>query len=297
MWLGILHQWQRPQAWRSALAKAEKIHESGLSVYPMCTPRTIDVLFTLTNAHIFDGFPAWKDVLTKSPAEVTAALQRPEVREALRQNLQDPKLPGTFSRRWDLVQVESSKRVENKRWEGQTVAEMARAQGKDPLEAFCDLALHEDLATEFTTVLANGDEGAVGEILQSPATVIGLSDAGAHAALECGYGFTTYLLGYWVREKRVLSLEEAVRKLTSMPAAILGLKDRGSIRPGLAADLVVFDPDTVAALPPVVTYDLPAGEKRLVQKATGITCTVVNGQVLTDNGEHTGSYPGHVLRS
>src|SRR5215813_3327816 len=297
MWLGILHQWQRPQAWRAALAKAEKIREDGLPVYPMCTPRTIDVLFTLTNAHIFDGFPAWKDVLTKSPAEVTAALQRSEVRAALRQNLQDAKLPGTFSRRWDLVHVESTKRAENKRWEGQTVEAMARAQGKDPLDAFCDLALHEDLATEFTTVLANGDEGAVGEILQSPATVIWLSDAGAHAALECGYGFTTYLLGYCVREKKVLPLEEAVRKLTSMPAAVLGLKDRGYVRPGLAADLVVFDPDTVAALPPVVTYDLPAGEKRLVQKAAGIACTVVNGQMLTEQGEHTGGYPGRVLRS
>jgi N-acyl-D-aspartate/D-glutamate deacylase len=297
LWLGILHQWQRPQAWRPALAKAEKIRESGLPVYPMCTPRTIDVLFTLTNAHIFDGFPAWKDVLTKSPAEVTAALRRPEVREALRQNLQDPKLPGTFSRRWDLVHVESAKKAENKGWEGRTVAAMAQAQGKDALDAFCDLALAEDLATEFTTVLANGEEGAVGEILQSPATVIGLSDAGAHAALECGYGFTTYLLGYWVREKKILSLEEAVRKLTSMPATILGLKDRGYIRPGLVADLVVFDANTVAALPPVVTHDLPAGEKRLVQKATGVTCTVVNGQMLTTNGEHTGSYPGRVLRS
>ncbi|HEV8711446.1 MAG TPA: amidohydrolase family protein [Candidatus Binatia bacterium] len=197
---------------------------------------------------------------------------------------------------WDLVHIESAKKPENKRWEGRTVAEMAQAQGKDALDAFCDLALQEDLATEFTTVLANGDESAVGEILQSPATVIGLSDAGAHAALECGYGFTTYLLGYWVREKKVLPLEEAVRKLTSMPAAVLGLKDRGAIRPGLAADLVVFDADTVAALPPVVTHDLPAGEKRLVQKAVGITCTVVNGQVLTAHGEHTGSYPGRVLR-
>jgi N-acyl-D-aspartate/D-glutamate deacylase len=146
-------------------------------------------------------------------------------------------------------------------------------------------------------VLANGEEGAVGEIMQSPATVIGLSDAGAHAALECGYGFTTYLLGHWVREKKILSLEEAVRKLTSMPATILGLKDRGYVRPGLAADLVVFDADTVAALPPVVTHDLPAGEKRLVQKAAGIACTVVNGQMLTTDGEHTGSYPGRVLRS
>ncbi|MBI3796483.1 MAG: hypothetical protein HY268_05865, partial [Deltaproteobacteria bacterium] len=154
LWLGILHQWQRPQAWRAALAKAEKIRASGLSVYPMCTPRTIDVLFTLTNAHIFDGFPAWKDVLTKSPAEVTAALHRPEVRDALRQNLQDAKLPGTFSRRWDLVQVESVKKAEHKPWEGQTVAAMAQAQGKDALDAFCDLALSEDLATEFTTVLA-----------------------------------------------------------------------------------------------------------------------------------------------
>ena len=126
--------------------------------------------------------------------------------------------------------------------------------------------------------------------------MVGLSDAGAHAALECGYGFTTHMLGHWVRDKRLMPLPEAVRKLTSMLADQLGLHDRGRLKEGLVADLVLFDPETIASLPATVAYDLPAGAKRFIQKATGISHTIVNGEVLMEHGEHVGTYPGRVLR-
>ena len=137
----------------------------------------------------------------------------------------------------------------------------------------------------------------MGTFLSSPYTLIGLSDAGAHVVFDAGYGFSTRLLGYWVREKGVMSLEEAVRKLTFMSATVYGLYDRGLIRPGMVGDLVVFDPDTVRALEPEVIHDLPGGGHRLEQKAEGIKCTVVNGQVLIEDGKHTGALPGRLLRN
>ena len=176
------------------------------------------------------------------------------------------------------------------------IADIAAEQSRDPLDVFLDLCLDDELDTEFLTVLANGDEEAAGTILKQPYTAVGLSDAGAHAALECGYGFSTHMLGHWVRDKQIMPLPEAVRTLTSMLADILGLPDRGRIQEGLAADLVLFNPDTINSLPATVAYDLPAGAKRFVQKATGISHTIVNGQVLMENGEHVGTYPGHVLR-
>jgi N-acyl-D-aspartate/D-glutamate deacylase len=112
---------------------------------------------------------------------------------------------------------------------------------------------------------------------------------------DAGYGYATRLLGYWIRERNVMSLEEGVRKLTFMVASIFGLADRGLIRPGMAADLVLFDPATVRECEPEMVSDLPGGEKRLIQKATGIVMTIVNGKALIDQGEHTGAFPGRVL--
>lgn len=114
---------------------------------------------------------------------------------------------------------------------------------------------------------------------------------------DAGYGYCTRLLGYWVREQGILSLEEAVRKLTFMTAQVYGLYDRGLIQPGLAADLVVFDPAKVAACEPQMVSDLPGGCSRLEQRAEGILYTVVNGQVLMEDGKHTGALPGKLLRN
>jgi N-acyl-D-aspartate/D-glutamate deacylase len=177
------------------------------------------------------------------------------------------------------------------------IADLAREQGRQPLDVFLDLCVDDNMDTLFLTILANGDEDAAGEIIKAPHTLIGLSDAGAHAALECGYGFTTHMLGHWVRDKQLMPLEAAVRKLSSMHTDQMGLTDRGRVKPGQKADLNVFDPATVQMLDPVAVNDFPAGARRYIQKARGISYTLVNGQVLMENGEHTGAYPGQLLKS
>ena len=174
---------------------------------------------------------------------------------------------------------------------------MAEAQGKDVIDGFLDLVLDEDLGTGMQNSQAGADGGVMGRLIASPYTVIGLSDAGAHVVFEAGYGYSTVVLGKWVREEGALSLEEAVRKLSFMQASLFGLHDRGLLRPGFAADVVVFDPDTVGAEEPDEVNDLPGGLMRLRQKANGVDYTIVNGEVLLEDGEHTGAYPGRTLRS
>ena len=127
--------------------------------------------------------------------------------------------------------------------------------------------------------------------------LVGQSDAGAHLIYDAGFGYATRLLGYWIREKNIMSLEEGVRKLTFMVASIFGLHDRGLIRRGMAADLVLFDPSTIRECEPEMVQDLPANEKRFIQKAVGIEMTLVNGEVLVEKGNHTGALPGSVLGS
>ena len=185
----------------------------------------------------------------------------------------------------------------NKPLEKKSVAEIAKIRGQDVIDAFLDLSLEEGLDTEFQTSSTNGDEEAVAEIIRSPFVLVGQSDAGAHLIYDAGFGYATRLLGYWVREKNIMSLEEGVRKLTFMVASIFGLHDRGLLRPGMAADLTLFDPATVRECEPEMVSDLPGGEKRLIQPARGIAMTIVNGEVLVENGAHTGALPGAVLGS
>ena len=160
------------------------------------------------------------------------------------------------------------------------------------------MAIEEDLDTwSVATKVRGGGDEAQTALLNSPYTVLRLSDAGAHITYDPGYGATTFLLCYWVREKGALSLEEAVRKVTFVPASLYGMYDWGLLRPGLAADMVVFDPDTIDLEDVEEVHDLPAGDARLKQLARGIEWTIVNGEVLIERGEHTGIYPGRVARN
>jgi N-acyl-D-amino-acid deacylase len=182
---------------------------------------------------------------------------------------------------------------------GHSVAALARSAGTDVVDAFFDLALAEGLGTQFTTAIMNTDATAVAEIFTHPLSLLGLSDAGAHLTLFCEAGQTSRLLGHWVRERRALALEEAVRRITSMPADLFGLPDRGRLRPGLVADLVVFDPATVGDHPPELVHDLPGGEPRLVQRASGIVWSFLGGQPVIQEGrlpDAPGPGPGRVLR-
>jgi N-acyl-D-aspartate/D-glutamate deacylase len=297
VWLTISHRWSQPDVWRKYLDMTEQGFKDGFQAYPICTPRRNNTRFTMKNAQIFDGLPSWLPIMLKDDAAKMAAFADPAMRKALHQEAVVATDPTTFSRRWDLMYITKPALAKNYDLKGKSVAELAQATGKDVLDAFLDLVVDEKLETGFEINQTNGDEEAVGQILRSPYTVIGLSDAGAHVVFDAGYGYCTRLLGFWVREKKIMSLEDAVRKLTFHSASVFGLNDRGLLRPGMAADITVFDPDTVDALEPEVVNDLPGGGPRLMQKSRGIHYTVVNGTVLMEKNEHTGAYPGQLLRT
>ena len=166
------------------------------------------------------------------------------------------------------------------------------------MDAFLDLTLADDLKCEFTMSLFNTRIDRLAEILNNPDVLIGLGDGGAHVDMLCDSGYPTYLLGTWVRERGVLSIEEAVRRLTSDPADLFGIKDRGRLQVGLAADIAVFDPATVGSTNRGERrYDLPGGGKRMVMPSTGVERAIVNGKLTYSQGELVGASAGRVLRS
>ncbi|MGH7766683.1 MAG: N-acyl-D-amino-acid deacylase family protein [Candidatus Binatia bacterium] len=295
VWQSIAHRWDQPGLYRQLLDLAEKSQAEGVSSYPLCNARLFNNRFNLKNAQVFDDLPTWKEALFEPLDARIERFRDPELRKQLRREAVENNFRSRFSRRWDLVYMIKAATAKNKSLEKKSVAEIAAMQGKEVIDAFLDLSLEEGLETQFQTSSTNGDEGAVAEILRSPYTLVGQSDAGAHLIYDAGYGYATRFLGHWIRERNVMGLEEGVRKLTSMVASIFGLHDRGLIRDGMAADLVLFDPATVGDCEPEMANDLPGGEKRLVQKSTGVQMTIVNGEVLTENGKHSGALPGRVL--
>jgi N-acyl-D-aspartate/D-glutamate deacylase len=192
---------------------------------------------------------------------------------------------------WNIMRVLDSP-VEPYR----TVAEVARERNTTPADVMIDLSLASDFEQFFLQAYANHDLNQVLEIMQAPGAVIGGSDSGAHVSQILDSSIPTFALAYWVRQKGAFTLEEAVRKLTFDPAMVWSLRDRGLIAPGLIADLVVFDPERISPGMPTADSDLPAGGMRLKQKATGIHASIVGGRVLLCDGEHTGDFPGRLLR-
>jgi N-acyl-D-aspartate/D-glutamate deacylase len=182
--------------------------------------------------------------------------------------------------------------------EGRTVADIARERGKDGVDTFLDLALEDHLAIQYSMALFNATEERIPELISDPRTMIGLSDGGAHVDMLCDAGYCTYLLGTWVRDRQAMTLERAIQRITSEPAALFGIKNRGRLMPGLAADIAIFDYNTVGSnARGEMRNDLPGGGRRLVMPARGIEYTVVNGNVLYEHGKVTGNLPGQVLRS
>jgi N-acyl-D-amino-acid deacylase len=295
IWQSIAHRWDKPNEWRDLLNLAKETIDRGVQSYPLCNARLFNNRLTMKNAQVFDDLPTWKAILFLPLEERIKAIKDPETRKKMRYEAVEEKKSSRFSRRWDLVYLINAVKPENKHLEKKSVAEIAKIRNQDVIDAFLDLSLEEGLDTEFQTSSTNGDEESVAEIIRSPHVLVGQSDAGAHLIYDAGFGYATRLLGYWVREKNVMSLEEAVRKLTFMVASIFGLRDRGLLRQGMAADLTIFDPATIRECDPTMVQDLPGKERRFVQKALGIEMTIVNGQVLIERDAHTGALPGTVL--
>jgi N-acyl-D-amino-acid deacylase len=296
----ITQQAVAPDKWRKQLTEAENMMRQGHRAYQFVMPRPGDLRYTLKTAQHFDAMATWKTVMLLPLEQRKGLFRDPETRAKLHfeavETPNNPSRAGDFTRRWDLQFVFRPALAKNQHLKGKSVAEIAREQNKDVLDAFLDLALEENLETEFERREVNSDEAAMTALLTSPYTVIGQSDGGAHVVFRTDYSYSTYLLSHWVREKEIMSLEDAIRKLTFVPASLFGFSDRGLVRPGMAADLMIFDPATISPLEPGEAHDLPGGAKRRKQLAQGIEWTVVNGQVLLERGEHTGAYPGKVAR-
>jgi len=282
-----------PEAVRTSLAKAAPMIARGAR--PQTSPLPLTREVNMRNPFSFAGFPSWKRVFEdKSKAAQAAVYRDPAFRAQFREDL---KRPAGFGN-WERITVHEVQSAALKHLEGQTVAEVARAQGKDGVDAFLDLTLADDLANEFTMASFNTRADRMAEILNNPAILLGLGDGGAHLDMLCDAGYPTYVLGTWVRERQVLTLEHAVQRMTSDPADFFGIRDRGRLAPGLAADLAIFDPGTVgSAGRPERRYDLPGGAKRMVMRSQGIEYTLVNGVVTWEKGALTGAAAGAVLRS
>ena len=291
---------RRPGQWQKHMAQVDATTARGIRAYPMCTPNRITDYFQMRNTQTFRGMKVWHPICLSSPEEQLRAYADPAVRQQLHDEAVEFKngpAIGICSTWWDYMVLQTAVLPKNKQYEGKTVGQIAKAQGKGIIDAFLDLAVEEHLDTEWLHGENNVDDDAVGKILTYPNAIIGLSDGGAHVQFQSGFGFSTRLLAEWVREKQVMSLETAVRRLTFESASTFGLYDRGLLQPGKVADIVIFDPDTVKPLPLEVLHDFPTGAKRIKEPAQGIHATFVAGEMLMKEGQHTGNLPGRVLRN
>lgn len=291
VWTGVNFQRDQPDLWRQQLAYLERQFEQGLRLFGNTNIVPFASRFSLKNSQFFDAIPTGLSVMARPLDERQRALADPDVRAVLR-----GEMDSGYATRIARLKVLQPGLPEHQALRGKTIEEVARLRGTpDVLDAMLDLALEEQLETVF--ISSNPIEDEMGEIVRSPYTIVGQSDAGAHVQYLSNFGVCTTLLGHYVRERRLLPLEEAVRQLTFNVASIFGIRDRGLVWPGWAADLVLFDPDTVESRDVESANDYPGGFTRVLQHARGVHYTIVNGEVLVDHSEHTGAYPGKVIRN
>jgi N-acyl-D-aspartate/D-glutamate deacylase len=284
-----------PEGWKNNIAFAEDLNRRGYRFHPMLVVNPKGVFFSFDNTFLFDEYDRWREVLVLPQEERVRQLADPAVRAALGANLADP-TAGSLAFAWDEVRVATPRDASNAGLSDRTIEDIAAQLGADPLDTMLDLAISEDLETLFTIRRKTGaqEQAVIEELIDHPMIMIGSSDGGAHLLTFCGSDYTTRLLTNFVPGS--LTLERAVAKLTSVPAAALGLWDRGLIRPGFAGDLVLFDPARLAVSPVQLVNDFPAGTSRLVFPAQGYHATIVNGRVVVEDGKATGERPGQVLR-
>ena len=296
---GMFSAPKAPDYWRPFFALADETAEAGGRMFIQVHSRPISVLQSFESVTSFDKLPVWRDIRQLPLAEQEAALRNPEMRQKLVQSANQPPQEGTRA-------VGAEARAANFKWlfpimdravpPYRSVAEIAAERNQDPVETYIELALQKGLKRFFMQPLTNTHEPSTLEMMQHPRSVITFSDSGAHVSQIMDSSLQTHLLSYWVREQEALTLEDAVHQLSFVPASHWKLAGRGLLREGWKADVVIFDPQTVEPQVPELTYDLPAGARRLKQKANGFLATIVNGEVVLRNNEHTGALPGQLLR-
>ncbi|MFO1321732.1 MAG: amidohydrolase family protein [Burkholderiales bacterium] len=291
-----------PVSWREQAEFIDRTNAAGGRIFAQGTTRSINAIFSLKSYLPFDVLPAWQAIRSLPLAEQKRRLGDPAVRRELvaaeaAMKPKDNKLQGggaatTDARKPDYTNLYALKGVD---WDDPTVDALARTQGRHPVEVMIDLSLADENQIYVQPIVNESPDDVLG-MLEHESTLATFSDSGAHVCQEMGSSLQTHLLHYWVRKRGAFTLEQAVRKLTHDNAAAFELRDRGLVREGCQADLLLFDEARIRPCMPTVENDLPGGARRLVQKAEGIRAVVVNGAVTLEDGEPTGACPGEVLK-
>lgn len=290
-----------PAGHEQQLRASEVAAGRGGRVVALTLPQAMKIRLSFLSGFVLDGLPGWRDTMHLPVPERLVALADPQLRRRLAEGAASKEagmLRGLAQ--WDRLVIVETFAPENADASGRSVGEVAAARGGEPFDTLLDVVIADELRTGLSPPLT-GDDAADwkmrAQVWRHPGAVIGGSDAGAHLDMMCGAIYTTSLLSKGVREHQVVTLEEAIRLITDVPARFYGLAERGRIRPGWHADLVLFDPDTVGHGPERTRYDLPSGAPRLVADADGITSVLVGGVEVCRDGAATGALPGTVLRS
>lgn len=287
-----------PDLWRPYFDLLDETAAAGGRMSAQVHSRALSSLLSFESNTPFDSWEYWSEFRQLPLAEQAAKMRDPQIKaklvEIASREYTGPRVVGAEARppEWEYIYP-----MDDMVYDKPSMAELARAKGVHPVELMIDMALERDLKMFFRQPIANEDQSQVLDMMKHPRSVITFSDSGAHVSQIMDSSLQTHLLSYWVREKQAMTLEEAVKQITYNTATLWGLHDRGLVREGMAADLVVFDANTIGARMPDVVHDLPAGAKRLKQMADGILNTVVNGEILLANNEHSGAVPGRLLRS
>jgi N-acyl-D-aspartate/D-glutamate deacylase len=293
----LLTESGRPVTWLSArsdetLKKAEPLTQRGAISQLRCTPTIFE--FNLRSPALLMSAmsPVWTKVFNLPVEKQKELYASGEFRDTFRQELKSRRA-GQLD--WKRFMIDQTVAPKLKACEGRSVAEVALERGEEPLDCFLNLAIEDELQTWF--VLTFAEEERIARFVADPRLMIGLSDGGAHVDQHCDAGYPTYLIGTWSRDKQLLSLEHAVKRLTSEPADLFGLSNRGRLAPQMGADFAIFDYTAINSAPRQHSVtDLPGGGFRFVTAARGIEYTIVNGEVLFEHQQHTGALPGTVLR-
>ncbi len=299
----LTHESGRPVTWLALFARTgepdfhkKTIEKMGILLdraIPQVTPRPMLIQDTLRNPFEFAPLPSWKPAINRSVAEQISLYKQADFRTAFLEDLKGEE----HNEVWDRIRVLDVGKPELERYRNRTIMEIAGAEDKRPMDVYLDIGITDNLNTRFQVQAFNYDIEGVERLMTEDKFMIGLGDGGAHVQMLCDAGYATALLEIWVRQRKVLTLEKAVQKLTSVPATLYGIPDRGILAEGKVADLVLFDPAKVSSKIPEYVSDFPLNSQRFVAKADGIIATFVAGKQLYDNGTHTGEMPGRVLRS
>jgi len=275
----------------------------GAQMYNLLRAIPFNPRFTLKKTTFFHNLDVWDVVMQLRVPDRLAALGDPERRARMREQALKPqrRRPGVPGRlvAWRSIFVRKVSLAKNQPLVDRSLMDLAEEQGRHVADVMLDLALEEKLDTEFQLMTrSDAEEAQIADMVKSGYALPTQSDAGAHLNTNfCTAGESSYVLGQWVRNRELLTLEDAIRRFTFQPARILGLRDRGMIREGLAADLMVFDLASIGVKEDEVTHDGPSGTPRRVQGADGVHHVIVGGQVVLEQGKHTGALPGRVLRA